>query len=292
MKNRGVKVALIIILAILSIALIMIMVFKIVNRDMKFNLSLIGFGDKTEMLFQEEYEVEALESIDVDVSSSNVRIEKTDTDKVKVTAYGDKGDTVQATINENELSIRKQNTNLYIFTVFYWCREEIIIEIPNESDESFKIHTSSGDITTTDLETNQIQFETGSGDITCGNLNNGDLKSSSGDISIGDGNEITLNTSSGKIKTGNVNMLNAKASSGDIDTGTIEEGKVETSSGKITIEGAKRLQAQCSSGEMNITHIENYCELSTSSGDIEIQSLNIAENSTISTRSGNVDIRK
>ena len=80
MKNRGVKVALIIILAILSIALIMIMVFKIVNRDMKFNLSLIGFGDKTEMLFQEEYEVEALESIDVDVSLSNVRIEKTDTD--------------------------------------------------------------------------------------------------------------------------------------------------------------------------------------------------------------------
>ena len=87
-------------------------------------------------------------------------------------------------------------------------------------------------------------------------------------------------------------MLNAKASSGDIDTGTIEEGKVETSSGKITIEGAKRLQAQCSSGKMNITHIENYCELSTSSGDIEIQSLNITENSTISAKSGNVDIRK
>lgn len=259
---------------------------------MKFNLSLIGFGDKTEMIFQEEYEVETLESIDVDVSSSNVRIEKTDTDKVRVTAYGDKGDTVQSTINENELSIRKQNTNLYIFTVFYWCREEIIIEIPNESDESFKIHTSSGDIVTPDLEANQVQFETGSGDITCGNLKNGDLKSSSGDIFIGNGNEITLNTSSGKIKTSNVNILNAKASSGDIEIGTIEEGKVETSSGKINIEGAKRLQAQCSSGEMKIMHIENYCELATSSGNVEIQSLNITENSTISAKSGNVDIRK
>lgn len=292
MKNKGVKIALIIILVILSIALITFMIIKLINKDMKFNLSLIGFGDKTEMLFQEEYEIEPLESIYVDVSSSNVRIEKTDTDKIKVTAYGDKGDTIQAVMNENELSITKQNTNIYLFTVFYWCREEIIIEIPNESDESFKIHTSSGDIITPNLENNQIQFETGSGDITCGNLYNGDLKSSSGDISIGDGNEITLNSSSGKIKTGNVNILNAKASSGDIEIGTIEEGKVETSSGKITVEGAKRLQAQCSSGKMNITHIENYCELSTSSGNIEIQSLNITKNSTISAKSGNVDIRK
>lgn len=292
MKNRGIKIALIIILVILSIALITFMIIKLINKDMKFNLSLIGFGDKTEMLFQEEYEIEPLESINVDVSSANVRIEKTDTDKIKVTAYGDKGDTIQAVMNENELSITKQNTNIYLFTVFYWCREEIIIEIPNESDESFKIHTSSGDIITPNLENNQIQFETGSGDITCGNLYNGDLKSSSGDISIGDGNEITLNSSSGKIKTGNVNILNAKASSGDIEIGTIEEGKVETSSGKITVEGAKRLQAQCSSGKMNITHIENYCELSTSSGNIEIQSLNITKNSTISAKSGNVDIRK
>lgn len=292
MKNRGVKIALIIILVILSIALITFMIIKLINKDMKFNLSLIGFGDKTEMLFQEEYEIEPLESIYVDISSSNVRIEKTDTDKIKVTAYGDKGDTIQAVMNENELSITKQNTNIYLFTVFYWCREEIIIEIPNESDENFKIHTSSGDIAVPDLETNQVQFETESGDITCGNLNNGDLKSSSGDISIGNGNEITLNTSSGKIKTSNVNILNAKASSGDIEIGTIEKGKVETSSGKINIEGAKRLQAQCSSGEMNITNIENYCELATSSGDIEIQSLNITENSTISAKSGNVDIRK
>lgn len=292
MKNRGIKIALIIILVILSIALITFMIIKLINKDMKFNLSLIGFGDKTEMLFQEEYEIEPLESINVDVSSANVRIEKTDTDKIKVTAYGDKGDTIQAVMSENELSITKQNTNIYLFTVFYWCREEIIIEIPNESDESFKIHTSSGDIITPNLENNQMQFETGSGDITCGNLYNGNLKSSSGDISIGNGNEITLNTSSGKIKTSNVNILNAKASSGDIEIGTIEEGKVETSSGKINIEGAKRLQAQCSSGEMNITNIENYCELATSSGDIEIQSLNITENSTISAKSGNVDIRK
>ena len=82
MKNRGIKIALIIILVILSIALITFMIIKLINKDMKFNLSLIGFGDKTEMLFQEEYEIEPLESINVDVSSANVRIEKTDTDKL------------------------------------------------------------------------------------------------------------------------------------------------------------------------------------------------------------------
>ena len=192
MKNKGAKITLIIILVILVIVLINFMVYAILNKNREFKLSLIGFGDNTEMIFEKEYNPEELNSISVDVSSSNIKIEKADTDKIKITAFGEKDDKIKEEINENELSITKENTRVFIFTMLYWCREEIIIQVPNNCDEEFNIQTSSGDIIAPDLEGDNIQLKTSSGKIQCGNINNGKIESSSGDISIGNGNEVTL----------------------------------------------------------------------------------------------------
>lgn len=256
MKNRGVKITLIIVLAIIAIILINFMVYAIINKDKGFKISFIKFGDNTEKIFEKEYDSEEFESINIDVSSSNVKIEKNDTDKIKITAYGDKDEKIEESINENELSISKENSKIFILTMFYWCKEEIIVEIPNDCDKEFKIHTSSGDIMVPNLESNNIQFETSSGKIECNNINNGILQSSSGDISIGNGNEITLKTSSGDITAGNFNSLTAEASS----------------------------------GEISVNSIKDYCQLKTSSGNIKIDTLNITENSSINAKSGNVNI--
>ena len=292
MKNKGVKIALIIILAILIIALVNFMIYAIINRnnDYSVKFSLIAFGDNTEKIFEKEYEPEELDKINVDVLSSNVIIEKADVDKIKVTAYGEKDEKINETINNNELSITKSKTKVFIFAMLYWCDEKIIIQVPNECDEEFNIHTSSGDIAAPNLENNVINFETSSGKIECGNINNGNFKSSSGDITVGSGNEITIQTSSGSIKAGDFNKLSAEASSGDVEVGKVGESTIKTSSGKMLVESAKRLQAEASSGEMDINTIEEYCNLITSSGSIEIDSLNITENSNINAKSGDVDI--
>ena len=259
MKNKGVKIVLIIILVILVIALVNFMIYAIINRnnDYSVKFSLIAFGDNTEKIFEKEYEPEELDKINVDVSSSNVIIEKADVDKIKVTAYGEKDEKINETINNNELSITKSKTKVFIFAMFYWCDEKIIIQVPNDCEQEFNIHTSSGDIAAPNLENNVINLESSSGKIECGNINNGNFKSSSGDITVGSGNEITIQTSSGSIKAGNFNKLSAEASSGEIDINTIEE----------------------------------YCNLTTNSGSIEIDSLNITENSNINAKSGDVDIR-
>lgn len=293
MKNKGVKIALIIILAILIIALVNFMIYAIINRnnDYSVKFSLIAFGDNTEKIFEKEYEPEELDKINVDVLSSNVIIEKADVDKIKVTAYGEKDEKINETINNNELSITKSKTKVFIFAMLYWCDEKIIIQVPNECDEEFNIHTSSGDIAAPNLENNVINFETSSGKIECGNINNGNFKSSSGDITVGSGNEITIQTSSGSIKAGDFNKLSAEASSGDVEVGKVGESTIKTSSGKILVESVKRLQAEASSGEIDINAIEKYCNLVTSSGNIEIDSLNITENSNINAKSGNVDIK-
>ena len=293
MKNKGIKIVLIIILAILVIALVNFMIYAIINRnnDYSVKFSLIAFGDNTEKIFEKEYEPGELDRINVDVSSSNVLIEREDVDKIKVTAYGEKDEKINETINNNELSITKSKTKVFIFAMFYWCDEKIIIQVPNDCEQEFNIHTSSGDIAAPNLENNVINLESSSGKIECGNINNGNFKSSSGDITVGSGNEITLQTSSGSIKAGDFNKLSAEASSGDIEVGKIGESSIKTSSGKILLESAKRLQAEASSGEIDINTIEEYCNLVTSSGSIEIDSLNITENSNINAKSGDVDIR-
>lgn len=293
MKNKGIKIVLIIILAILVIALVNFMIYAIINRnnDYSVKFSLIAFGDNTEKIFEKEYEPGELDRINVDVSSSNVLIEKADVDKIKVTAYGEKDEKINETINNNELSITKSKTKVFIFAMFYWCDEKIIIQVPNDCEQEFNIHTSSGDIAAPNLENNVINLESSSGKIECGNINNGNFKSSSGDITVGNGNEITIQTSSGSIKAGDFNKLSAEASSGDVEVGKVGESTIKTSSGKMLVESAKRLQAEASSGEMDINTIEEYCNLVTSSGSIEIDSLNITENSNINAKSGDVDIR-
>ena len=292
MKNKGIKIVLIIILAILVIALVNFMIYAIINRnnDYSVKFSLIAFGDNTEKIFEKEYEPGELDRINVDVSSSNVLIEKADVDKIKVTAYGEKDEKINETINNNELSITKSKTKVFIFAMFYWCDEKIIIQVPNDCEQEFNIHTSSGDIAAPNLENNVINLESSSGKIECGNINNGNFKSSSGDITVGNGNEITIQTSSGSIKAGDFNKLSAEASSGDVEVGKVGESTIKTSSGKMLVESAKRLQAEASSGEMDINTIEEFCNLTTSSGSIEIDSLNITENSNINAKSGDVDI--
>ena len=291
MKNKGAKITLIIILVILVIALINFMIYAMVNKNGEFKLSLIGFGDNTAMIFEKEYNPEELNNINVDVSSSNVKIEKADIDKIKITAYGEKEDKIKEVMNENELSITKENTKIFIFTMLYWCREEIIIQVPNNCDEEFNIKTSSGDIIVPDLEGDNIELKTASGKIQCGNINNGNIETSSGDILIGNGNEVTLKASSGNIKAGDFNKLSAEASSGDIEIGTIsEDAKVKTASGKITLNGANKLKAEAISGDIKINSIENNCEISSTSGNIIVDRANINENSFIKTNSGNVVI--
>ena len=294
MKSKGAKITLIIILAIIVIVLINFMMYAIINKDKGFNVkfSLIAFGDNTEKIFEKEYNPDELDRINVDVSSSNVKIEKADIDKIKITAYGDKDEKIKETINDKELSIGKENTKVFIFAMFYWCNEEIIIQVPRGCDEEFNIHTSSGDIVAPNLENNVINLESSSGKIECGNINTGNLKSSSGDITVGSGNEITLQASSGNIKAGNFNKLSAEASSGNIEVGTVGESIIKTSSGKILVGEAKKLQAEASSGAIEINKINEYCNLTTSSGNIDIETLNITEKSSINAKSGNVNIRK
>ena len=228
--------------------LINFMIYAIINRNNEYSVkfSLIAFGDNTEKIFEKEYEPEELENIKVDVSSSNVTIEKADVNKIKITAYGEKDEKINETINDRELSITKSNMKIFIFAMFYWSDEKIIIQIPNDCDQKFNIHTSSGDIAATNLEDNVINLETSSGKIECGNIKTGSFKSSSGNITVGSGNEITIQTNSGSIKIDSLNItensnINAKSGNVNIKSKNDIYVETETASGDADIKNNNRM---------------------------------------------------
>ena len=132
MTNKGVGITLIIFLVVIIVMLIGIMVLAIVNKDKNYTISLFAFGNKTKMLFQNEYSISEIESIAVNSTSSNVKFKEGSSDKAKVTIYGLEGENAYANLNDNKLEISKENNKIYILAFFFWAKDEIIVELPKD----------------------------------------------------------------------------------------------------------------------------------------------------------------
>lgn len=115
-------------------------------------------------------------------------------------------------------------------------------------------------------------------------------------ISVPENNdyELSIQTASGDISIDEIKStkMTIKSISGDINISNAEFAKVESTSGDIEINSASKLTAKTISGELVLHHIKNYCNIKTTSGDIEIILLELTENSSITTISGDVDINK
>lgn len=134
MKSKGVKIVLIIFLGIIVVTLIGTMVFAMVNKDKKYSVSFLGFGDKTKTLLQNEYNINEVKDIEVIAKSTNVKFVEGNSNKVLVTIYGKDGDNARASLNDGKLEINKENNRIYILALFMFVRDEIVVELPRIYD--------------------------------------------------------------------------------------------------------------------------------------------------------------
>ena len=102
MGNKNITIMLIVLLTIIIIALISIMVISIVDKSCK--IKFLAFGNKTKILFQNDYDVEEIKNIKI--SSEN-------------------------TI-DNKLQIEKINNSFYVFSFFMFVKQEVLVEIPKD----------------------------------------------------------------------------------------------------------------------------------------------------------------
>ena len=130
MKNKGVMIALIVALVIVAIILISIMVIAIVNKDKEFKISFFAIGNKTKTLFQKEYNIDDINDIQISDSSSNVKFVESNSDKINVTIYGLEKEVYNVNLNDKKLQIAKEHNQFYIFSLFVFAKQEVLIELP------------------------------------------------------------------------------------------------------------------------------------------------------------------
>lgn len=307
MKN-GIKIILIILLAILAIGLAGVMVWGIVQQERGERMKILTIGNKTSKLLEEEYETNAIQEIEVRAESSRIEVVEGDLAKIRVTAYGIEDEPVEVKQVGNKLVIEKPPVfHLFIFCA--WCDEKIIVEVPKGSIKDYDLETTSGAIRVSDLAEGNLNVKSNSGRIQVGNGIALVAHSTSGRITTGDFQKAEIQTTSGGIEVGNLKEGKLKSTSGSIHCGDLEKGNVKTtsgsmhigntseltaqsSSGRIQVETAKELTAKTTSGSIAVEKVDGFCDLSSTSGSIKIGECSLNENSEISAKSGSVHLKK
>lgn len=210
------------------------------------------FFEKSVIIYDNTFE--KIASINVDVTSYDVELKESNNDTIKVEISGSKK-------NQDKFHVEEENGNLTInengssVCIGFCLDGTITIYLPNQ-DIAYHHKSSSGNIYS-DIDLRSVVINTTSGDITLKNINDGTVSSTSGNINIR-----------------NANKLNVSATSGD-----------------ISLDEPKNLVANTQSGNIKVRSITSKMDITTTSGDINISSLSIKEDSKAEAKSGNIDIK-
>jgi len=140
-----------------------------------------------------------------------------------------------------------------------------------------------------------VKFSSASGDLLLNNVdNNLSASTASGDIEIKDvGKEVEISTASGDITLENINgKSDISSASGDITANDCKNGlNVSSASGNITaknITGETKITA--ASGNIRLVSAKGEFYVKSASGNVEAENIEIIEESTFKTASGDVNV--
>lgn len=201
MKSRKMTIFLIIVITIIGLMIINYMVISIISKDKDYNIGFIAMGNKTKLLVQDEYNINEINNIEINVSSSNIKFVEGNENKIKVSIYGFEGEEYKVDEKEEKLSISKQRNKFYMISFFCFTKQEIVVEVPNTFEGDIGIKIKSGRVEMSDLNNANINISGHSGSIKCGNMKNGNIQASSGSIKVGEVKRIIGKVASRKYKS-------------------------------------------------------------------------------------------
>lgn len=253
--NKIIKILLIILLVAVIAALITVMIFFMKNDFRIGNVKLVD---------SYEAEIEAVDKFYLDLSSTDVEIKESDTDKILVEYYSN---------SDSKIKIEKKDKNIIVNEAkdkgkvhfYFYNNKKVVIYVPATFDGEYEIQTQSGDIKSeVDLSNNKVKISTSSGDVALNATGNVQISTSSGDIKVNKINEkTTISSSSGDVT---------------IDKLDIEENsEITTSSGDVSVKDNQSncyVETKTSSGDIRINKSDRKSDIAlkikTSSGDIKV----------------------
>ncbi len=221
------------------------------------------FGDSTmDVVLDENFDVEGVSSVELDMGSLNVDIVSTREDQVRLVLESNMPPDKRA-----ELVVeRKGNT----FTVeqiqrvriglFLNVRERLTLYLPAEYEEMFSIALRSGNVTMTEARTfSKLAIALTSGNVELGDILAGEyeVKASSGNVTLGSW------TGSGSVHVSSGNVR-AQSLSGD-------RHEIKTTSGTVRIESITGdVQLSVISGSLRVEHFEGRGKFTSTSGSLRV----------------------
>ena len=265
-----------ILLSVIAVALVVIMVFLINGKSIKFKTS------NAELIHDKSY-TEEVKNIKVESTSTDIEVVENDKNEINVKVYDEKEqkDVVSVKVENDTLEIYdKKKNNFHFFNIgFIGKGPRIIISIPKDTKYNLDFETTSGDINV-EKNMNNVNIHVTSGDISLKNALDTKIKSTSGDIELGEVSNLNIHTTSGDVKAKKVNTkVNIELTSGDITINEVNLSKnssIKAVSGDITIDKTNDIyiESNTTSGDEDVFDSNRKAttelKIKTTSGDIEV----------------------
>ncbi|MGX9754816.1 DUF4097 family beta strand repeat-containing protein [Clostridioides difficile] len=230
-----------------------------------------------------------INNIDVDWISGEVRVLKSDSNKIKLIQKApsnfSKKKIAKIKVDGNTLSIIDNSAKKFFIGIGLPKSTVLELYLPEKLYNSINLSTTSADIYSTYLKSNMAYIESVSGNIEMsGKIDRMTLETTSSNINIKklDSKSVNCNSVSGKIQLfGKADDLKINTTSGDIDLKNMDNNNLicESTSGKVNLDGRfSDIKSESTSGDIKISSSEmlSSFKCDTISGDVDLY---IPENS-------------
>lgn len=260
MNNKTPIILLLILLSLIIFALVMFLVVNLTGGKAR----IINIGSKNnKIIYDESFNLEEIKNIEIKQDAGDITFKESTDDNITVTAYGEKVQDIEVTLNGDKLTVDYTRKNRFIFFNFGNIKNDIIINIPSSYNNTIKIDNNLGNCYINDLPNATINVNCDAGNVETGKIKNANIKCDLGQVEIGE----ILNKCDIKVDSGNVEieklLINEnskiKADLGNINIKETNDIYINASVdlGKANINGNNRnsevtLELECDCGNINV----------------------------------------
>jgi len=178
MKNKGLIIALLILLTVIVFFLCMFLVYSL-NGGKRFGLFNWRHESKNK-IFDETYEIASIHDIQIKQNAGNISFKESQDDNVNVVIYGDSENDAVVNLSNSDLNIEVNKHN-YIFN-FGIKENNIVIYIPATFANKITIKSDYGNIEMADLPNATLVVDSDAGNVEIGRIRNLTAKCDYGNI--------------------------------------------------------------------------------------------------------------
>lgn len=274
--SKKLSIVLITLLSILLALVVGVMIFLFRSDIDKLNFNFvsfsIGIGGPSKKLVDSK-EVSNNKKLDVLFDTADVDIVASETDLVKVELYSDDPGEYEITELDDRIKVvlkEKENPKFR----FNKKTNRVKLYVPINYASSFNITGTTGDVKIDDYSSATADITIKTGDIKINNINMANIQGTTGDIEVD-----------------SASLLNIKVTTGDIEVGTVRFLDITGTTGDVDVTEADKIKVKLTTGDIDVYKVNEYLSLEVTTGDIEIDTVNIKENSKIKTTTGDTKIK-